>query len=273
MVYVGIDVGSVAAKAVVLGGDHVLGSAIAPTGWSPKEAGRQVYEAALGMAGVTSTEVARVVGTGYGRVALDFLDQAVTEITCHAIGAHRLFPSSNIVIDLGGQDSKVIKLGTNGKVLNFVMNDKCAAGTGRFLQVMSTTLGVDLDALNDVEVAEPVSISSVCTVFAESEVISLIAAGTPKERIIAGVYQSIARRMAAMAGSLGSVENVTFTGGVARINAVRLALSRVLRCTVVSPPNPELVGALGAATIAAQHDNLQQPAEHRNMQECPPQEV
>jgi predicted CoA-substrate-specific enzyme activase len=251
MYCVGVDVGSVGAKAVVLAGDQVLSSAIVPTGWSPKDAGRQVFETVLATANLQRSDVSRVVGTGYGRVALDFLDQAVTEITCHAVGAHRLFPENDTVIDLGGQDSKAIKVGAGGKVLSFVMNDKCAAGTGRFLQVMTTTLGVEFDALQGATTAEPASINSMCTVFAESEVVSLLAAGMPKERIIAGLYQSIARRVASMAGSLGKSGGVTFTGGVARSNGVRLALARALGCPVVSPPEPEFVGALGAAVIAA----------------------
>ncbi|MGE5508023.1 MAG: acyl-CoA dehydratase activase [Chitinophagales bacterium] len=251
MYFAGVDVGSVAAKCVILGGDRLLSSAIVPTGWSPKEAGRQVFEAALRAAGVQASAVARVVGTGYGRVALDFLDQAVTEITCHAVGAHRLFPDNDAVVDIGGQDSKAIKVGPGGKVLSFAMNDKCAAGTGRFLQVMATTLGLEFDDLESVAAAEPASINSMCTVFAESEVVSLLAAGTPKERIIAGLYQSIARRVASMAGSLGTISGVTFTGGVARSSGVRLALARALGCPVTSPPEPEYVGALGAAVIAA----------------------
>lgn len=250
MHFVGVDVGSVAAKAVVFGDGRIVGSAVLPTGWSPREAGRRVFADALTAAGVEPAEVARVVGTGYGRVALDFADQVVTEITCHAAGAEWLFPGNDTVIDVGGQDTKVIKVGPDGKVLNFVMNDKCAAGTGRFLQVMATTLGLELDELAGLEAVDPVAINSMCTVFAESEVVSLLASGTAKERIVAGLCRATAQRVAAMSAGLGGAGGVTFTGGVANVSQVRRHLKDALGCPVMTPPHPELTGALGAALLA-----------------------
>ncbi|ADG81725.1 acyl-CoA dehydratase activase [Thermincola potens] len=250
MIYAGIDVGSVAAKAVILSNGKILSRVIQPTGWSPGEAGKAVFEAALAEAKITRQDVTRIVGTGYGRVALDFIDRAVTEITCHALGANYFFPANNLVIDIGGQDSKAILINKDGKVLNFIMNDKCAAGTGRFIQVIAMTLGLELDRLKELPPAKPAAINSMCTVFAESEVVSLLTQNVPKERIVSGLYRSIARRTAAMAASLGSVRGVTFTGGVARIPGMQEALSDALGCPVNVPDNPQIIGALGAAILA-----------------------
>lgn len=251
MYYVGIDVGSVAAKAVLIEDGKILAKIIRPTGWSPKEAGREVFDAVLAEAGVSEDQVAGIVGTGYGRVALDFIDKAVTEITCHALGANYFFPNNNLVIDIGGQDSKAILVNPNGKVLNFVMNDKCAAGTGRFLQVIAMTLGLEVSQLKDLPNAEPSAINSMCTVFAESEVVSLLAQGVSKERIVSGLYQSIARRTSSMASSLEPVQGVIFTGGVAKIPGMQAALSKALNCPVDVPEDPQIIGALGAAIVAS----------------------
>lgn len=250
MVYAGVDVGSVAAKAVILSDREILSFVIEPTGWSPKEAGRAVLAKALAQAGRTQADVNSVVATGYGRVSIDFADRAVTEITCHALGASYRYPENNLVIDIGGQDSKAILINDKGKVINFVMNDKCAAGTGRFLQVMALALGLEIEQLNCLPQTEPVNINSMCTVFAESEVVSLLAAGEAKERIVSGLYHSIARRIATMTGTFTDIKGVTFTGGVARINAMRNALAKQLGCPVSVPGNPQIIGALGAAMIA-----------------------
>jgi len=250
MFYAGIDVGSVAAKAVILNNGRIMAYVIEPTGWSPREAGRSVFEKALVQAGLQPADIKKVIGTGYGRVSLDFIDRAVTEITCHAMGANYWFPQNNLIIDIGGQDSKAILINNQGKVLNFVMNDKCAAGTGRFLQVMASTLGFELDDLEKLAAAEPVTINSMCTVFAESEVVSLLAAGESKERIVSGLYHSIAKRTAAMAGSLGAVKGVTFTGGVAKNTKMQLIMSQIMGCPVSVPEEPQITGALGAALLA-----------------------
>jgi len=248
MVTVGVDVGSAAAKAVVFNG-KIVSIAIRPTGWSPRETGRKVFEEALAKAGIAREEVHRVIGTGYGRVSLDFIDKAVTEITCHALGANYYFPRSNLIIDIGGQDSKAILVDGQGRVLNFVMNDKCAAGTGRFLQIMAQSLGLELAGLVGMALAEPVAISSMCTVFAESEVISLLASGVPKERIITGIYHSVAQRVANMAAGLGQALGVVFTGGVAMNPGIREVLSKAVGTEVMVPDNPQIIGALGAALL------------------------
>ena len=187
MVGVGIDVGAISAKAVVYDG-QLKGYSIKPTGWTPREAGHQVFQEALIQAGYGEEDVGYIVGTGYGRVSLSFIHKSVTEITCHAKGIYYLFKNIPLIIDIGGQDSKVIVLDTTGRVINFSMNDKCAAGSGRFLEVMAMALGMTINELGSFgNAAEPVAISSMCTVFAESEVISLLAKGASKDSIVSGI--------------------------------------------------------------------------------------
>lgn len=248
----GVDVGSTTAKAVIYKDGAIVSWALIPTGWSPREAGREVLAKAIKNAGIERSDIKRIIGTGYGRVSLDFIDKAITEISCHAKGANYFQPKNRLVIDIGGQDSKAIHINEQGKVLDFIMNDKCAAGTGRFLQVTINSLGLEFDDLNDLPPAEPVAINSMCTVFAESEVISLLAAGTPKESIVAGLYQSVARRVANMAGSLKVPGGVTFTGGVAQSPQMLDALIKELGVKIFVAPHPQLTGALGAAILGSE---------------------
>ncbi len=251
MTVAGVDVGSVAAKAVVFDprSRRILGKAVLPTGWNAREAGEKALSAACAQAGSTPS---RIVGTGYGRVSLPFADKVVTEITCHARGAVHLFPSTGIVLDIGGQDSKVISTDADGSVLDFMMNDKCAAGTGRFLQVLSGILGMDLDQLGTAAAhGKPALISSMCAVFAETEIIGLLAQGTPPEDIAAGVFRSIARRMRGLAARIPMRGECTFTGGLATSPAFSHLLADELGVAVNVPESPQTVGALGAALIAA----------------------
>lgn len=249
----GIDVGSVAAKAVLYDPEQgcVLGTALLPTGWNPREAGKNVLEAACASASLSLRDVKRVVGTGYGRISLPFADKSVTEITCHARGARHLFPGTGVVLDIGGQDSKVIAVEDGGTVSDFIMNDKCAAGTGRFLQVLSGILNLELDELGRAaEKGQPASISSMCAVFAETEIIGLLAQGVPPENVAAGVFVAIARRMRGLAGRVPLRGECTFTGGLATSPAFAKLLSEELGVPVNVPPQPQLVGALGAALLA-----------------------
>lgn len=249
----GVDVGSVAAKAVVLDevSKNVLGRAVQPTGWNSREAGERVLEAACRAAGLETSALRCVVGTGYGRVALPFADRVVTEISCHARGAAWLFPATGIVLDIGGQDSKVIAV-EQGAVQDFVMNDKCAAGTGRFLQVLSGILGMELTELGRAAAkGEPVPISSMCAVFAETEIIGLLAQGTGPADIAAGVFLSIARRMRGLAARVPLRGECTFTGGLATSPAFSRLLAAELGVPVNVPDDPQTVGALGAALVAA----------------------
>ncbi|MBI3762153.1 MAG: 2-hydroxyglutaryl-CoA dehydratase, partial [Chloroflexi bacterium] len=193
-----------------------------------------------------------VVGTGYGRYKVTFGDAQITEITCHARGAHTLFPGTRTVIDMGGQDTKAIKVGTDGSVVDFAMNDKCAAGTGRFLEVTARALQLSLADLGEISAraARDVPISSICTVFAESEVITLVAEGAERADIVAGLHRAIAKRVGAMVKRIGPNPVIAFAGGVAKNPGVKRALERELGVSLVVPPEPQIVGALGAALIA-----------------------
>ena len=262
MIVAGVDVGSVAAKGVIFDAKAgaVLGGAILPTGWNAREAGGLVLEEACSNAEVQVGDVVHVVGTGYGRISLPFARKTVTEITCHARGAAWLFPGTGVVLDIGGQDSKVISLGEKGSVRDFVMNDKCAAGTGRFLQVLSGILDMPLDGLSRAAArGNPASISSMCAVFAETEIVGLLAQGTPPEDIAAGVFLSIVRRMCALSKRIPPHGECTFSGGLATSPAFRDMLSKELGLPVNVPDQPQLMGALGAALIAAA---LPHPAEN-----------
>lgn len=249
MLSAGIDIGSTGTKVVLFDGE-VRGSAMVPTGWDPKAAGMAAFHHALAGAGIAEGAVHTIVGTGYGRVSLPIFDRKVTEITCHARGAYHLFPDTGTVVDIGGQDSKVIALDGEGRVADFIMNDKCAAGTGRFLQVMAGVLDVSLEELGFIAAgADPVPISSMCTVFAESEIIGLLARGTDKGRIAAGIFEGIARRIQGLAGRVPLSDRVTFSGGVALNPEICRAIGAGLGVTMQVPPAPQFVGALGAALL------------------------
>lgn len=254
MTVIGIDIGSVAAKGYLINGDRHY-RVLIPTGWSPREAGQAIIEQLLAASGVELDQVKRIYATGYGRVAFDQAEKTVTEIKCHARGIAELFPEVRTIIDIGGQDSKVIRIGERGRVLDFAMNDKCAAGTGRFLQVMATALGLDVSELGEAEdPGQMQTISSMCTVFAESEIIGSLARGKPKGGIIAGLHRSVGRRVASMARRMGIKEQVAFTGGVARNPGVRRALQEELGVKIVVPEDCQYTGALGAALLALEND-------------------
>lgn len=250
MISIGIDVGSVAAKAAAYNGEKIVATAIYPTGWSPKQVGEQLLEDVLKKAYATKDDVKSIIGTGYGRVSLPFVDKAVTEITCHGKGAFYMDPDIRTVIDIGGQDSKVIKLNQEGQVIDFLMNDKCAAGTGRFLQVMANALAVDVGELSDLAMgAEPANISSMCTVFAESEVVSLVAEGTSKETIASGLLHSVCNKTYSLVSRIGVENKVFFSGGVSRNKLMGKLLSEKLEVEVISSKESPYLGAIGAAII------------------------
>lgn len=250
MIVIGIDIGSVATKGIIIEQGNQQRT-IVPTGWSPRDAGQAIITQLLDLSGIESHQVQKIFVTGYGRVAFDQADKTVTEIKCHARGIAELYPAVRTIIDIGGQDSKVIRVGEKGQVLDFAMNDKCAAGTGRFLQVMATALGLDVSELGKAEdPGQMLAISSMCTVFAESEIIGLLARGNPKAGIIAGLHQSVGKRVAAMARRLGLKEQVAFTGGVAINQGVKRALAEELGHTIIVPEVCQYTGALGAALLA-----------------------
>jgi len=254
LIAAGIDVGSTTTKAVVLVDGEWRGEALLPTGTNNRASAEEALAGALARAGVSREKVERIVATGYGRANIPFADKQVTEISCHGRGAHASFPPARTVIDVGGQDSKVIRLDGRGRVVDFVMNDKCAAGTGRFLEVMARALETDLLEMAALARRAPaaVSISSTCTVFAESEVISHLAQGRPKDEIIRGLFEAVVDRLEGMARRVGVEPKVAMTGGVALNGAIVEILSRHLGQAVHVPANPQLMGAYGAALIAAE---------------------
>jgi len=249
----GIDIGSITAKAAIFDDGKVTATKVIFTGYNAEAAGLRVYEEVLADAEIDKNSVAKIVSTGYGRNSVKFADKSYTEIMCHATGAHFFDPHVRTIIDIGGQDSKAILLDDRGKVKNFVMNDKCAAGTGRFLEVMARAMEVNLDEFGAMSVKskQPSKISSLCTVFAESEVISLIAKGEQRQDIIAGIHESIAARISSMAGRVGIKEPVMITGGVAKNAGVVHALENKLGVKIEVSPYAQVNGAIGAAFLAA----------------------
>ncbi|MCU0848024.1 MAG: acyl-CoA dehydratase activase [Spirochaetes bacterium] len=253
MITAGIDIGSITAKALALSGNEILGSRVAFTGYNPEQAAADIFGALLAEIGIERASIGAVVSTGYGRNAVRFADRAITEIICHAAGAYFQDPSVRTVIDIGGQDSKIISIADGGRVRDFAMNDKCAAGTGRFLEVMSRAMEVPLDSFGEMSrrSKSPAPISNTCTVFAESEVISLISKGVQRQDILAGLHESIASRIASMAARIGVAAPVMMTGGVAKNGGLVDALERCLSVEISVTPNAQVNGALGAAVLAA----------------------
>jgi predicted CoA-substrate-specific enzyme activase len=251
--FAGIDVGSLSTDVVLIDETgEILSYSIISTGANSTEAAEKALDEALNQAGFSRDQILASVGTGYGRVSVPFAKKRVTEISCHALGAFHLAPDTGTVIDIGGQDSKVIHVGPEGRVMDFTMNDKCAAGTGRFLEVMAAKLEVPLSGMGELSLnaKSEVQISSVCTVFAESEVISLVAKNHPVEEIIKGIHRSIVNRVWSMAASLGIREPVMMTGGVAKNQGVRRLVEEKLGKPVTQVKEPQIVGALGAAIVA-----------------------
>jgi len=248
----GVDVGAITAKAAIFDDGKLLATAVILAGYDRAAAALQVLDQTLAQACLAREQIACLVATGYGRVQVPGADRTVTEITCHARGAHYLCPDVHTVIDIGGQDSKGIAVGPGGKVLDFVMNDKCAAGTGRFLEVMAHALEVDLADFGTLALSAPhrAKISSTCTVFAESEVITHLATGTPRPEIIAGIHEAIAARVATMVGRIPIRDMVVLAGGVARNAGVARMLEEKLGHTIFVPEQAQLGGAIGAALIA-----------------------
>ncbi|MEM3018581.1 MAG: acyl-CoA dehydratase activase [Candidatus Bathyarchaeia archaeon] len=252
----GVDIGSTTAKCAIIADGRIIFSPIVPTGANPTKAGEQALHEALSRLN-SPVEKKYVVATGYGRVTAPFADETVTEITCHGRGAHYLDPRTRTVVDIGGQDSKAIALGDDGRVVDFSLNDKCAAGTGRFLEFASRlVLDVQLEELGPISArsTSPATISSTCTVFALTEIVSLLAEGVSRENIVAGLHAAISQRVAAMVRRIGVRPTVMLTGGVAKNEGLRAALARELGVEV-NPPSkadPQLVGALGAAILAGE---------------------
>jgi predicted CoA-substrate-specific enzyme activase len=254
MIYgAGVDVGSTQTKAVVVDdGRSIVGRGLVMTGAQVTRAAQRGFEAACRAAGIDPREIGFVVGTGYGRYKMTFGDTQVTEITCHARGAHFLFPDTRTVVDIGGQDTKAIKVGKQGEVLDFSMNDKCAAGTGRFLSAAAEVLGLQLEEIGAISLRgkDPVRLTSVCTVFVESDIMSYLAQGKTAEDILAGVHRAIASRTVSLVRRVGLEPEATFTGGVARNAGMVAALEEKLGVKVNVSPDAHYMGAIGAAILA-----------------------
>ena len=254
MLVAGIDIGSITTESLLFDCDKgILGYEILQTGADSKKTAEAAFERVLAGPAIAASDVSCVVATGCGRKRAAFAQQAVTEITCIAKGVHYLFPAARTIIDIGGQDTKVISIDEKGRVTEFEMNDKCAAGTGRFIEVMAKALNVELDRIGERSLnhKKALTISSICTVFAESEVVSLVSEGEELEDILYGIHKAIAGRTMGLINRLGGIENeVVMTGGVAKNIGVVKALEAVLNTRLNIHSEPQIVGALGAAVLA-----------------------
>ncbi|MCP4759852.1 MAG: 2-hydroxyglutaryl-CoA dehydratase [Planctomycetes bacterium] len=249
----GVDVGSTQTKAAIVNEDReLIATALIDTGSNVIVAAESVFEKALKSSGISNTEVEYVIGTGYGRYRVTFGNDQVTEISCHGRGAVHMFPNTRTVVDMGGQDTKAIKVGETGEIEDFCMNDKCAAGTGRFLGAAAAALELSLDELGPTALryTKPVKISTTCTVFAESEVLSWLGKGKKVEDILWGVHESIATRSAGLMRRVGIKDEITFTGGVTRNTAMVQALEERLDKKLNISDDSHYMGALGAALFA-----------------------
>lgn len=257
MLTMGMDIGSTACKCVILKeGKEMIAKSVVGLGTGTIGA-QKVFEQTLAAAGLSQENIQRILVTGYGRFTFPQSDNQKSEISCHAKGVHFLLPEVRTIIDIGGQDIKALKINEKGMLINFVMNDKCAAGTGRFLDVMAGVLNVKTEELGDLDAQaiEEVSISNTCTVFAESEVISKLSSNVRLPDLVAGIHTSVAKRVASLAFRNGVVPAVTMSGGVALNRGVVRALSRELKTEIIVHPDCQLAGALGAALFAYEEVN------------------
>ncbi len=253
MIYtLGIDIGSTTSKCVVLkDGKELIAKSLVQAG-TGTQGPQKAYDEVLKIAGIQVEDIVFTLATGYGRTTFDAMDGEMSELSCHAKGVFHMNPTARTIIDIGGQDAKVIQLNEKGMISNFMMNDKCAAGTGRFLDVMAQILQLKVSELENYakKATEPVKISSTCTVFAESEVISQLSKGVDLTDLIAGICNSVASRVAALAKRVGVIEGVCMSGGVAQNGGVREALARELDTEICYTEDAQYMGALGAAIAA-----------------------
>jgi predicted CoA-substrate-specific enzyme activase len=248
--FAGIDVGSTMTKVVILN-KGIVASIIGPTGPEHRRLANRVMDEALAKAQIPFGAITYIVSTGYGRINVPFADKQFTEITCQAKGIANVFPKAKTIIDIGGQDIKAIKIDTTGRTIDFVMNDKCAAGTGRFIEVIADTLGVPLDKVGvlSLESKSPAKISNICTIYAQQEVAASLAEGVPTADLLAGVHNSLADRISRMVNRLRVEEAVVVTGGGGKNKGLLKALSEQLRREILVPEEPLITGAFGAALL------------------------
>ena len=248
--YAGIDIGSTMTKVVILE-EGIIATVIGPTGAEHRRLASTVMATALAQAGIAAEDISYIVATGYGRLTVPFADKQITEISCHAKGVCHLFPKARTIIDIGGQDSKVIQIDAGGNICNFMMNDKCAAGSGRFIEIIADTLELGLEEMGRVslESTSPANISSICTIWAQQEVTAGQAEGVPVADLISGVHNALADRVVRMARRMPIEKEVILTGGCAKNVGLVKALSHHLGLAVRIPEEPLITGALGAALL------------------------
>jgi len=255
MIVAGCDIGSLSAKAVFMEGDTIIGSGVMRAGIHPAESAKQVMKLVADKTGLSLANIDRVVATGYGKEMIPFADAVESEIVCHATGAFWNQPEVRTVIDIGGQDAKAIRMDEHGKIIRYLYNDKCASGTGRFLEVMGEALEVKLEEMGKIsgQSTEKITISNQCVIFAETEVVSLVNEGKPIPDILCGLHHAMAGRVASLALSIGVEDRVIMTGGVAKNSGLFAALSTSLKKTLhpMKDIDPQITGALGAALIAS----------------------
>ena len=255
MYFSGIDIGSTMTKAVLIDmRGEILSVIKGPTGPEHRQLANEVMKMALDQANLRLDDISYIVATGYGRLNVPFADRQITELTCHSRGVSHLFPNAQTAIDIGGQDAKCMKI-DNGKMINFIMNDKCAAGTGRFLEMIADTLGIKLEDLGDISLksTKKIQISNLCTIFAQQEVISHLSNGNKLEDIIAGLHDALASRVAGLVRRLKIEPDVVLTGGVGKNIGIVKAMKENLDCELLIPEDPLLTGALGAAILAKEN--------------------
>ena len=261
-------------KAVILN-NGIIASIIGPTGPEQRRLANMVMEEALKKADISLPAITYIVSTGYGRINVPFADKQFTEITCHAKGIVSLFPNAKTIIDIGGQDIKAIKIDTTGKTIDFVMNDKCAAGSGRFIEVIADTLGIPLDKVGELSLQSknPAKISNICTIWAQQEVAASLAQGIPVSDLLAGVHHSLADRICRMVNRLKVEDEVIVTGGGGKNRGLLKALSEQLGHEILVPEEPLITGALGAALLGkeivkqAQQNNTKLETKERILEE------
>jgi len=250
--FAGVDIGSTMTKVVLIDkSSNLLATIKGPTGPEYRQLANEVMRQALEQASLQIDDISYIVATGYGRLNVPFADRQITELSCHARGVSSLFPNVRTAIDIGGQDAKCMKI-DNGRLTNFVMNDKCAAGTGRFLEVTAATLGIRLEDMGDISLkaTKKIQISNLCTIFAQQEVVALLSRGEKLENILAGLHDALVSRVAALARRLGIEPDLVLTGGVAKNTGIVRAMKENLGCEIFVPEEPLLTGALGAAILA-----------------------
>jgi predicted CoA-substrate-specific enzyme activase len=250
--FAGVDIGSTMTKVVLMDkADNLLSVIKGPTGAEHRQLANEVMHQALQEANLHIDDVSYIVATGYGRLNVPFADRQITELSCHARGVSSLFPNARTAIDIGGQDAKCMKI-DKGRLISFVMNDKCAAGTGRFLEVTAAALGIKLEDMGDISLkaTKKIPLSNLCTVFAQQEVVALLSRGEELENILAGLHDALASRVAALARRLGIEPDLVLTGGVAKNSGIVKAMKDSLGCEILVPEEPLITGALGAAILA-----------------------